>query len=108
MKKAEFVKFAAERLETTGKEATETLSKVFSIVEEALVEFGEVPVGDLGKLTVAERAARKGVNPKLLKELKEQGVSDEDAKRQAEVDIQASRVPKYKPSKAIKTKLNNK
>jgi DNA-binding protein HU-beta len=86
MKKADFIKFAAERLETTGKEATETLDKVFSIVEEALVEFGEVPVGDLGKLVVVGKDARIARNPST-------GES---------IEVPAKNVPKFKPSKHLK------
>ncbi len=69
MKKQEFINATAEKLGTTKKEARATLDKVFEVFEDALVEGKKVPVGDIGKLQVRERAARKGRNPQTGAEL---------------------------------------
>lgn len=86
MKKAEFVKLVAEKLGTSQKEASVVLEEVFGAVEEALVEHGEVPVGNLGKFVVTERSERNGVNPKTGESLV----------------IPATNVVKFKASKHIK------
>lgn len=75
----------------------------FEVISEVLAEGGTVDIFGHGKYEVRERAARKGYNPKLLKELKEQGLSDADAKAQAQVDIAASKNVGFKPAKKLKT-----
>lgn len=107
MKKAEFKKevqevFGGLGIEVTQDKAIEISDAIFQHVAELVAKGEEVPVGVLGKFTSSERAARKGVNPKLLKELKDQGVSEDEAKKLAEVDIAESIVPKFKPSKTFK------
>lgn len=69
MKKQELINATAEKLETTKKEARATLESVFEVFEDALVEGKKVPLGDIGKLEVRERAARKGRNPQTGAEL---------------------------------------
>jgi DNA-binding protein HU-beta len=86
MNKKEFVKAIAESFEVSQKEAGELLDKVFQLIEDNLVEHGEVPLGDLGKLSVVERAGRKGVNPQTKEE----------------IYIQPTNAPKFKPSKHLK------
>lgn len=56
-----------------------------------------------GTFSVKERAARKGLNPKKYSELLAQGLSEEDAKAQAEVEIKASKSVGFKVGKAFKT-----
>lgn len=63
MKKQEMITAVAEELEITKKEAGATLEGVFNVIGEALADGKKVSVGDLGKLEVRTRAARKGVNP---------------------------------------------
>lgn len=53
---------------------------------QALNEAGEAPAIGLGKFKLAERAARKGRNPRTGEE----------------IDIPAARVVKFTPSKAVK------
>lgn len=90
MKKAEFVKLVAEALEVSQKDASDTLDKVFGVIEDSLVEHGEVPLGNLGKLVVNERAERNGRNP---------------ASGEAIV-IPSAKVPKFKASKHLKETVN--
>ncbi|MCM3274370.1 HU family DNA-binding protein, partial [Paenibacillus elgii] len=58
-----------------------------------------------GNFEVRERAARDGVNPKLLAELKKQGVDEETARKQAYVPIAETRVPAFKASDKFKEAL---
>lgn len=90
MKKAEFIKAVAEKLDTTQVEARATLDGVFEVFEDALVEGKKVPVGDLGKLEVRQRAARKGRNPQTGEE----------------IDIPASKTVAFKVGKYGKDLVN--
>jgi len=92
MKKQEFIKAVAEKLEVTQKDARATLDSVFKVFEDILVEGRSIPLGEIGKFTVTERSARKGRNPQTGEEL----------------DIAASLAVKFKPSQKIKDKVNGK
>lgn len=56
------------------------------IAQKELANGGEIPLHGIGKLTVAEKAARKGRNPATGEE----------------IDIPAKRVPKFSAAKALK------
>jgi DNA-binding protein HU-beta len=86
MKKADFTKAVAEKFETTQKEAVELADKFFEVIKDGLLDHGEVPLGDLGKLSVVERKERNGVNPQTKES----------------IVIPATRAPKFKPSKLLK------
>lgn len=64
-----------------------------------------VKLGAYADLEPRTRSERKGYNPKLLKELKDQGVPKEDAKKQAEIKIVESRAVGLKPHKKLKDLL---
>lgn len=97
MKKAEFNKGVQGVLEgfeikANQTKAGEIADAIFDLVYDLVVEGEEVPVGSLGKLTTSERAARKGRNPSTGEE----------------IEIAASTVAKFKPSKALKDTLKSK
>lgn len=114
IKKDEFTNLVKEiyeeRTGTTIKknELEPLIDDVFFAVEEALLDGKDVSIGKVGTLKVKERNARKGVNPKLLKELKDQGVPAEEAKKQAEIDIAASKALTLTPNINMKDALKNK
>lgn len=114
IKKDEFTNLVKEiyeeRTGTTIKknELEPFIDDVFFAVEEVLLDGKDLSIGKVGTLKVKERSARKGVNPKLLKELKEQGVSAEEAKKQAEIDIAESKAIGFTQSKHMKETLNTK
>lgn len=89
MKKAEFIKAVAEKLEVTQKEATDVVAGVFETIEDALVE-GKTVTTTFGKLSVTERAARKGHNPSTGQK----------------IDIPASKAIKLKVNKHGKELVN--
>ncbi|HYK73265.1 MAG TPA: HU family DNA-binding protein [Pseudoneobacillus sp.] len=105
--KTDLVNKVTELSEVTlsKKDATSIVDAVFEAIQALTIEHGKLQIFGHGNYEVRERAARKGVNPKLLKELKEQGYSDEDAKQKATIDIDASKVPAFKPAKAFKDSL---
>lgn len=86
MKKAEFKKAVAEKLEITQVEAEDVINGVFEVVEEGLLTAGSVPVGNIGKLEVVERAARKGHNPSTGEK----------------IDIPARNAVRYKANKYVR------
>lgn len=61
-----------------------------AVIQTALRVDDEVTIPGLGKLSVAERAARKGRNPATSKE----------------IDIPAKRVPHFSAAKALKDVVN--
>lgn len=70
----------------TKKEAAAAVDCVLSSITEALERGGSVSLVGFGTFKVAERKARKGRNPQTGEE----------------IDIAASRVPKFVPGKALK------
>ncbi|MEK4006355.1 HU family DNA-binding protein [Paenibacillus sp. FSL H3-0333] len=94
-----------EVIKKTGLEkkvATEAVDAVFETITAALSTGDKVSIYGFGNFDVRNRAARLGVNPKLLKELKEQGIDPEVAKVQATIQIEASKAPAFKPASALK------
>ncbi|MCA1025689.1 HU family DNA-binding protein [Cytobacillus kochii] len=90
MKKVEKEKLIAAHFDIPQKDATALLDKFVAVIEEGLVDYGEFPLGKLGKLVVKESAARKGRNPQTGEE----------------IEIAARNNLKVKPSAHIKEKLN--
>lgn len=90
MKTQEFRKAVAEKLEVTQVEARSTLDGVFEVIEDILVEGKRVPLGDLGRLEVRERPARKARNPQT----------------QEVIDVPARNVVAYKASKHSRELVN--
>ena len=86
----------------TNKVLEPFIEDVFFAIEDALLNGNDVPLGNIGTLKVKDKKARKGLNPSKLKELKAQGVSDEEAKAQAQIDIAASKSVGFTQSKTMK------
>ncbi len=82
----------------------ETEAFIDSVVEGIIELSGtdKLRIAGFGDFETVYKEAGKAYNPKLLKELKEQGVSEEEAKRQAQVEVAAKNVPKFKFAKAFK------
>lgn len=96
MNKAELITKVSEKLtevsgaKVTKKATEETLSAIVEVVTEALVGGDTVKIPDLGTFSVAERAERRGVNPKTGESLV----------------IPASKAPKFKATKNLKEVIN--
>ncbi|MGE7840745.1 HU family DNA-binding protein [Lysinibacillus sp. NPDC093712] len=107
----ELSKLTKEALEVKGieldtKKSKATVETVFEIIREQLIEGNNIDIHNFGKLENKTRSARKGYNPKLLSELKEQGVPEAEAKKQAEIDIVEKRALGFKPLGKLKKQLN--
>lgn len=90
MNKTELVAKVAEVAELSKKDATSAVDAIFSSITEALQGGDKVQLVGFGTFEVRERAARKGRNPQTG----------------AEIDIAASKVPAFKPGKALKDAVN--
>lgn len=86
MNKTELVNAVAESTELTKKDAGKAVEAVFDTIQAALAKGEKVQLIGFGNFEVRERAARKGRNPQTGEE----------------IDIAASKLPAFKPGKALK------
>ncbi|MGX7029937.1 HU family DNA-binding protein [Vagococcus zengguangii] len=84
--KAELIEKVVEKTNLTKKDATAAVDAVFSSVQDFLAEGEKVQVIGFGNFEVRDRAERKGRNPQTGEE----------------ISIPASKVPAFKPGKALK------
>ena len=84
--KAALIERVAEKTGLTKKDATVAVDAVFETIQDALVDGEKVQLIGFGNFEVRNRAARKGRNPQTG----------------AEIQIPASKVPAFKPGKALK------
>ena len=84
--KAELIERVAGKTDLTKKEVTATVDALFEVIQEALQDGEKVQVIGFGNFEVRDRAARKGRNPQTGEE----------------IQIAASKVPAFKPGKALK------
>ena len=86
MNKTELISAVAEASELSKKDTTKAVDAVFDTILEALKAEDKVQLIGFGNFEVRERAARKGRNPQTGEE----------------IEIPASKVPAFKPGKALK------
>ena len=92
MNKTDLVESLAEEHELTKSFARELVDGVFERIVEAARKGEEVALFGFGKFKIAERAARKGRNPRTGEAVK----------------IAASKSLKFTPARSLKTSLNAK
>lgn len=90
MNKTELVERVAESTGKTKKEASAVVDSVFQAISEALVGGDKVALVGFGNFEVKERAARTGRNPQTGEE----------------IQIEATKVPSFKPGKQLKDAVN--
>ncbi|MFT8871128.1 MAG: HU family DNA-binding protein [Sporolactobacillus sp.] len=86
MNKTELITAVAESTELSKKDATKAVESVLETIESELKSGGKVQLIGFGNFEVRERSARKGRNPQTGEE----------------IEIKASKVPAFKPGKALK------
>lgn len=91
MNKTELINAVAEQAELSKKDAGKAVDAVFETITEALANGDKVQLIGFGNFEVRERAARKGRNPQTGEE----------------IEIAASKVPAFKPGKALKEAVKN-
>jgi DNA-binding protein HU-beta len=86
MNKTELTNQVAESTGLSKKDSSKAVESVFDTITSALAKGEKIQLIGFGNFEVRERAARKGRNPQTG----------------AEIDIAASKVPAFKPGKALK------
>ncbi|RYG73614.1 HU family DNA-binding protein [Lentibacillus lipolyticus] len=86
MNKTELIDAVAEKSDLSKKDATKAVDAVFDSVMDSLKQGEKVQLIGFGNFEVRERSERKGRNPQTGEEIK----------------IPASKVPAFKPGKALK------
>lgn len=86
MNKTDLINKVAEVTELSKKDATKAVEAVFDAISEALQSGDKVQLVGFGNFEVRERSARKGRNPQTGEE----------------IEIPSSKVPAFKPGKALK------
>ena len=89
MNKQELIKAVATKVEMTQKDTGVIVDALLETIQETLATGEEVNIYGFAKLSVTDRAARKGVNPKTGKE----------------IEIKASKVVKFKALKGLKDSI---
>jgi DNA-binding protein HU-beta len=90
MNRQEFVGEISRRTNLNRHDADRAVQAFLDIVSDQLKRGGDVSFTGFGKFTVAERAARTGVNPRNPSE---------------KVEIPAARVPKFSAGSALKASV---
>ncbi len=86
MNKSDLINVVTEATELPKKDATKAVDAVFEAITEAMQSGDKVQLVGFGNFEVRERSARKGRNPQTGEE----------------IEIPASKVPAFKPGKALK------
>ncbi|MCF6408236.1 HU family DNA-binding protein [Pseudalkalibacillus salsuginis] len=86
MNKTDLINSVSEQTQLSKKDVSKTVDAVFGAIEESLKDGDKVQLIGFGNFEVRERAARKGRNPQTGEE----------------IEIPASKVPAFKPGKALK------
>ena len=86
MNKAELINAAADKAGLSKKDTETAVNAVFDVIAKALADGDKVQLVGFGSFEVRPRAARVGRNPKTKETIK----------------IPASKVPAFKPGKALK------
>jgi len=89
MNKKDLVKALSDKMGITKKESGDFIDAFVEVVTETLAKGDDVKLVGFGTFEVSDRKARKGVNPQTRKPIK----------------IPARRVPKFKPGKELKDKV---
>ncbi len=92
MNKTELIAAIAEQAGLSKKDAEAALKAFVDVVADELKKGGKVQLVGFGTFEVSERAAREGRNPQTGEKM----------------TIEASKAPKFKAGKALKTLVNEK
>jgi len=88
--KSELIEHIAKQADISKAAATRALEALIGGVKSTLKKSGNVSIVGFGTFAVSKRAARSGRNPRTG----------------AAIKIQAAKVPKFRPGKALKDAVN--
>ena len=90
MNKSELIASAADAADIPKSDMSKALDALVGTIRDAVASGDKVSVTDFGNFDSRDNAARKGRNPQTG----------------AEIDIAASKSPRFKPAKAFKDAVN--
>lgn len=90
MNKSELIAAAADAADMSKSDMSKALDAIVGTIRDAVASGDKVSVTDFGNFDQRENAARKGRNPQTGEE----------------IDIAASKTPRFKPAKAFKDAVN--
>jgi len=90
MNKNELISAVAEKSELTKKDASKAVEALLDVLTDSLSKGDKVQLIGFGNFEVRDRAARSGRNPQTGEA----------------IEIPASKVPAFKPGKALKDAVN--
>lgn len=90
MNKSELIASAADAADISKSDMSKALDAIVTTIRDAVASGEKVSVTDFGNFDHRENAARKGRNPQTGEE----------------IDINASKSPRFKPAKAFKDAVN--
>lgn len=90
MNKSELIASAADAADMSKSDMSKALEAIVGTIRDAVATGDKVSVTDFGNFDQRENAARKGRNPQTGEE----------------IDIAASKTPRFKPAKAFKDAVN--
>jgi len=89
MNKNELISEVARKTGLSRREAEVGVETMLGLISKELTEDGKVTLTGFGTFDVGKRKARKGVNPRTGQP----------------INIAASKMPRFKPSRSLKTKV---
>ncbi len=90
MNKKSLVNAVAEKTQLKKKDVKAVIDTLFETISESLEKGEKVQLVDFGTFEVKQMEGRTGVNPRT----------------KAKIKIPARKVPKFRPGKVLKTKVN--
>ncbi len=90
MNKTDIIDHVARQADISKAAAGRAVDAVLGAIQQSLEQGGDVTLAGFGTFTVSARAARTGRNPRTGDAIK----------------IEASKLPKFKPGKALKDAVN--
>lgn len=92
MNKSELITAIAERTDLSRRDAEDALKAFIDVVGDELAKGEKIQILGFGTFEISKRSARDGINPRTKEP----------------IHIPAANVPKFKPVKGLRDKVNNK
>lgn len=102
MKKPDLADLVQQHFEANRRQALDFVDIFFDTITNAVASGDKVSIAGFGIWEKKNRPARIALNPMKLKQLKDQGMSEENAKKAARVKVAAKTVAKFRPAADFK------
>lgn len=102
MKKPDLADLVQQHFEANRRQALDFVDIFFDTITNAVASGDKVSIAGFGIWEKKNRPARIALNPMKLKQLKDQGMSEENAKKGARVKVAAKTVAKFRPAADFK------